>query len=572
MRHGSPSPRRPRFALRAPRPSLAGQLLMLQLTLIVVVLVVVAWVSVVQANANFRRTEGSRLLSTAESVASQGAVRVGLSRPERGGILQPSAESARSVSGASSVEIATPDRRILTAADPRRIGGRLELGDSTVLSGRSWIGTLTVGERASLVAQVPVFGENGELLGVVAVGSHSHRFMERVMTAAPDMLFYVGFASGIGSVGSYLLARRIKKQTLGLEPGEIAALVRHREAMLHGITEGVLGLDVQERVTLANDSVRELLRLPPDAADRTLTDLGVEEVVRDALTGRTHGRDQVVFTADRVLTLNRMPLVTHGQTVGSVTTMRDLTELAALKHQLETTRNATDTLRAQAHEFSNHLHVIAGLLALREYPEVSRYVRGISGTHAQRTADVQAAVADPSLAALLIAKASLAAEQGAALRVTETGRALGPLPESLSSDLVTVVGNLVDNALDAVRDGDSRADDTGGDGGTGDEGDDGGGRDGAWVRVEFEDDGEEVRVRVRDSGPGVDPTLGEKIFRQGFTTKADPRPAGSGRGLGLAITRLVCGRRGGGVSVDGAAFLARLPRTAPERERSGAPL
>jgi two-component system, CitB family, sensor kinase len=533
---------------RLQRMSLARQVLTLQLALIVVVLAVVAWVSVMQASAEWRRREGGRLLSTAESVAAQRVVRIGLDDPARVGVLHAPAESARSVSGASFVEIATLERRILTSpADPRRVGEPLELGGSTVLAGSSWVGTVRAGGgETSLVAHVPVFGEDGRLLGVVAVGSEARGFTERVEAAAPDLLLYLGIASGLGVAGSYLLARRIKRQTMGLEPGEITALVEHREAMLHGIKEGVIGLDRQGRVTLANDSGRELLRLPPDAAGRTLEELELPDVLREALAGSDGGpdqADQVVVTGERVLTLNRMPIVTHGQAVGSVTTMRDLTELAALQRQLETTRGATDTLRAQAHEFSNHLHVIAGLVELEEYPEVGRYVRGISGTHAQRTAHVQAAVADPSLAALLIAKASLAAEQGVVLRVAPGSR-LGPVPESLASDLVTVIGNLVDNALEAVR---------------------GGAADGAWVDVELTQDEEsgEARVVVTDSGPGVAPELGEEVFRQGYSTKS------SGRGLGLAITRLVCERRGGGVAVAGtglSAFTARLPRTEKERE------
>ncbi|TDC61870.1 sensor histidine kinase, partial [Streptomyces hainanensis] len=542
MRREIRLPRLPRL----PRLSLARQFLTLQLGLIVVVLVVIAGVSIAQANADFRRTEGSRLLNVAENVASQEAVRIGLADAEHRGILQATAESARSVSSASFVEITDADRRILTAADPRRIGEELPLADSTVLEGRSWTGSTTDGGGiTSLVAHVPVFGEGGELLGVVAVGHDTRGFAERVRTATPELLLYLGIAVSLGAVGSYLLARRIKRQTLGLEPDEITALVEHREAMLHGIKEGVIGLDAQGRLTLANDSARELLRLPADAPGRTLAELRVTGRLHDVLTGRATGRDQVVFTGERVLTVNRMPLVTRGQPAGSVTTMRDLTELTALQQQLEATRSATDTLRAQAHEFSNHLHVIAGLVELREYPEVARYVRGVSGTHAQRSADVNAHVADPSLAALLIAKASLAAEQGTTLRLTADSD-LGSVPESLASDLVTVVGNLVDNALDAVR-GRAGGEPAG-------EG---------WVEVRLTESAEGIAVLVRDSGPGVAPELAEEIFRHGFTTKAADRD--SGRGLGLALTRLVCTRRGGEVTVIGAEFSARLPRTARER-------
>ncbi|UGY94628.1 ATP-binding protein [Streptomyces gobiensis] len=532
--------------ISTPRLSLAGQFLALQLVLIVVVLTVIAAVSVAQSNAEFRRTEGRRLLSVAETVASQDAVRVGLADVRRQGILQPTAESARSVSGASYVVITGTDRRVLTDPDPRRIGQRLELGKSGVLSGRSWVGTTETGSRSALEAHVPVFGAKGRLLGVVAAGRDYRGLGERIATATPHLLVYLGIASALGAAGSVLLARRIKRQTLGLEPEEITALVEHREAMLHGIREGVIGLDRHGRVTLANDTAVDLLRLPPGAPGSTLDELGIEPRLHDVLTGRVRGRDQVVVTGDRMITLNRMPLVTRGGTAGSVTTMRDLTELVALQSELDTTRSATETLRAQAHEFHNQLHVIAGLVELEEYPEVARYVRGISGTHARRTAEVMSKVADPSLAALLIAKSSLAAEQDATLRITDSSD-LGPVAESLSSDLVTVVGNLVDNALDAVRN-------------TGP---------GSWVEVELAEREKEIRVRVRDSGPGVAPELAEEVFRHGFTTKAVARD--SPRGLGLAITRLVCTRRGGSVTADGALFMAVLPRTAEDRAEGDIP-
>ncbi|NJQ00728.1 sensor histidine kinase [Streptomyces sp. PLAI1-29] len=526
------------------RLSLTGQFLALQLGLIVVVLGVVAVVSVAQTEAEFRRTEGRRLLHVAEAAASLDAVRAGLAgEPGPGDILPPTAESVRSVSGASYVTITGTDRRIRTAADPRRIGELLPLGGSGVLLGRSWIGTAAPGGHPSVVAHAPVFGEDGRLLGIVVAGREYGRMVDRLAAATPNLLVYLGFASVLGTAGSVLLARRIKRQTLGLEPEEITALAEHREAMLHGIREGVIGLDPAGRVTLVNDAAVELLELPPDATGRTLDSCGVEPRLHDVLTGRVRGRDQVVVTGDRMVSLNRMPLITRGRTAGSVTTMRDLTELVTLQRELDTTRSATDTLRAQAHEFSNQLHVIAGLIDLEEYPEAARYVRRVSGARSLRTAEVVSRVADPSLAALLIAKTSLAVEQGTALRLTPASR-VGPLGEFLSSDLVTVVGNLVDNALDAVR----------------------GGGDDRWVEVDLTEDDTEVRVQVRDSGPGVAPELAEEVFRHGFTTKAAASKDTS-RGLGLAITRLVCTRRGGSVGADGAVFTARLPRNENEPPR-----
>ena len=144
--------------------------------------------------------------------------------------------------------------------------------------------------------------------------------------------------------------------------------------MLHGIKEGVVGLDPQHRVTLANDEAMRLLDLPADSVGRTLADLGVDRRLHEVLSGKTQGQDQIVLLGERVLILNRVPVSSRGRAIGSVTTLRDRTELVSLQRELDVTRTTTDTLRAQAHEFSNQLHTISGLIELEEYHEVVRYV------------------------------------------------------------------------------------------------------------------------------------------------------------------------------------------------------
>jgi two-component system CitB family sensor kinase len=514
-----------------PKLTLAGQFLAFQLVIGSVVLVAVAAVSLAQSAETFRRDQGHRMLSIAETVATTSVTRLGLTYPAQQGALPPLAEGTRTVSGASFVIIARPDRTILTSPDPRQVGRRLPLGDSKVTRSRSWTGVVTHDGITSVVAHVPVLADDGRTIGLVAVGQHYPSIWERLRDATPNLLIYLGLASALGMLGSWLLARRVKRQTLGLEPREIAGLVEHREAMLHGIKEGVIGLDPQRRVTLANDGARALLDLPEHCVGRTLDDLGLDQL----LTGPDEAADQIVLANGRVLMLNRMPMSTRGTVIGSVTTLRDLTELAALQRELGATRNATDTLRAQTHEFSNQLHTISGLIQLGEFDEVVRFVNRLNRNRAQLNEDVTARVTDPALAALVIAKSSLAAEQGVELRLASSSR-LGRVDDRLSADLSTVVGNLIDNALDAI------------------------GPTPGWVEVGLTEERGEVCVVVRDSGPGVAPELVDEIFRQGFTTK--PAAQGSMRGFGLALTRLVCARRGGEISVEGAVFTARIPVTA----------
>jgi two-component system CitB family sensor kinase len=526
------------------RISLAGQLLALQLLIVVVVAVTVGAVSLAEAQARFREVQGRRVMSVAETAAATPVVRTGLTDPERRSLLVPAVEGFFDLSGVSYVVVAGTDRRILAATDPGRVGGALDLHASRVLEGRAWEGVVTDGGVTSVVAHVPVLcclrndpdPDLGRMVGFVAVGADLPSLWESLAGATPNLLTYLGVASVLGAIGSLLLARRFKRQTLGLEPREITGLVEHREAMLHGIKEGVIGLDPRQRVTLVNDEALHLLGLPADSVGRTLGELGVDGRLHDVLTGRTQGQDQIVLLDERVLILNRVPIASRGRPIGSVTTLRDRTELTSLQRELDVTRTTTDTLRAQAHEFRNQLHTISGLIELEDYQEVVRYVSRLSRSQARLNDQVTSRIDDPSVAALLIAKASQAAEQGVTLRIAGDSR-LGHVDEPLSADLTTVVGNLVDNALDAI----------------------GYAPDG-WVEVEVVEEDGSVRVVVRDSGPGVAPALADEVFKHGFTTKA--AEADGRRGFGLAIIRLVCMRRGGTVSVRneaGAVFTAELP-------------
>ncbi|QGK70623.1 GHKL domain-containing protein [Allosaccharopolyspora coralli] len=527
--------------------SLSRSLLGWQLVIVFVLLASVAVYSVAQSDAAFRKTEGRRMLSVAEDLAATPGVRASLADPFRRDALPTFAESARSRSGADDVSIADARGVVLTSPDPDQIGTPLPLGDSEIRRGRAWVGEVDNGSADSLVAHVPVIGDDASVLGVVAAGRETPDFFQGVASAPQNPLALLAFATLLGVAGSIVLARRVKRQTLGLEPQEITRLVEHREALLHGVREGVLGVDKQNRVTLANDEARALLSLPQDCLGRAIDELQLNERTQDVLTGRSDGTDQIVLRRGRVVVLNRMPI----SSVGAVVTMRDRTELVDLRRELDANRHATDTLRAQAHEFSNRLHTISGLIELGEYEELQRFVDRVSHAHQRWRAEVAARIEDPALAALLVAKASLADERGVGLRLAEDAR-LDAIDEQLSSDLVTVVGNLVDNALDALE---------------------GTGRDN-WIEVtvraardvESPDD-REVTVVVRDSGPGVAPEIVTEVFGHGFTTKA---AADGERGLGLALTRRTCHRRGGSVSVhnaDGAVFTARLP-ISPTPERS----
>ncbi|GAA3670816.1 ATP-binding protein [Arthrobacter ginkgonis] len=525
--------------MRSRGTTLAGQYLVLQLAIVVAVLIGVVALSLAQAAESFERVEGRRALSAAESLAANPAVRSLLptAEPRLGAALPAVAESVRSVSGFSYVALAKWDGTILTSPDPSQIGEKLPLGESQVQAGRSWTGPLDMGGQPYLAAHVPVFNDSGAMVGIAAAARAYPSVPERLVEAAPNLLTYLGISLALGTAGSLLLARRVKRQTLGMEPDEIAGLVKHREAIVQGVKEGVLALDPGQRVTLANETARRLLSLPPDCVGRQLRDLPLAAELQEVLTSEQEQPDRLVLVAERVVALNRMPLRSHGRLIGSVTTLRDRTELSTLERELGMTRAATDMLRAQTHEFANQLHTISGLIQIGEHEEVVKFVDGVHLSRTRLHDEVTSRIEDPAVAALLIAKASIAAERGLRLHLDGTSL-LGRLPEDLSRDLTTVVGNLVDNAMDAVI-----------------------GTPSPGVDVTIRDTPRAIEVRVKDNGPGVPPENIGDIFRQGYTTK---QPGMDGdRGFGLALTRLVCIRRGGDIGIrndGGAVFEAFLAK------------
>jgi len=268
--------------------------------------------------------------------------------------------------------------------------------------------------------------------------------------------------------------------------------------------------------------------------------------VRAALCGKVAAPDQVVIVGERVLVANRMPVDIRGRVIGAVVTLRDRTELEGLMRELDDVRSLAEALRAQEHDFSHRLHVIGGLIDLGRYDEAVQFITRSAASHQKLAASLVDTVGDPILVALLLGKSVVASERGVELTVSASGTIPDPLGDV--RDLVTVLGNLIDNAIESVA-GSSEGH--------------------GHIDVSITADGDDMILRVHDSGPGIDPALADEIFRDGFTTKV----AGDGgrRGLGLALVTQAVKRRGGSITVenvDGALFTVTLPLASFQARRS----
>ncbi|WP_327191914.1 sensor histidine kinase [Terrabacter sp. Soil811] len=561
------------------RLSLAGQLLVVQMVILLGVLVTVALVSLAQSESTFTRTEGRRIAAIAEQVASTPIVRAEMSPGGVVNVLPTITQSVVTQYDVTSVTLADADEVARVSSDPTIDKTRIPLGAPAVGEGASWTGVMDVQGERMLVAQSPLLYDPpatgpavlpvGAQLGTVMVAVRMPSALDRLQGASSYLPTYLGIALVLGGVGSWLLARRIKRQTLGLEPAEITGLAESREAMLFGLAEGVVALDTNERITLVNNVAQRLLDLPEHAVGMRLDDLPIGPRLRDVLRGvtdesessdavvgaddggeaddatgdgagdraRTRPRDQVVLRRGRVLVMNRMEVSKDGRPLGSVTTLRDRTELADLEREIGSFRSTTELLRAQAHEFANQLHTISGLIQLGEYDEVVGYVDAVSEHRAQLDLTVSRRIRDTAVTALVMAKAAQATERRVELRVSDD-TSLGRVGPRDSADVAAVVGNLVDNAIDAAASSDGPD---------------------KWVELTIRQDASSLEVSVVDSGPGIAPEVVTEVFTHGYTTKA--ARAGE-RGIGLALTRLICQRRGGEVEVEntptGAKFVARL--------------
>jgi two-component system, CitB family, sensor kinase len=387
--------------------------------------------------------------------------------------------------------------------------------------------------------RAPMYAADGRMIGEVSVGIKDSSVSNALWGELPTYAGWFAVALAVGSAISWLLARRLKRKTFGLELDEIARLLQEREATLHGIREGVIAFDRAGRVSVVNDEAQRLLGGAAISIGCRLEDLLPPGRLRDVLAGTVTGQDEVVLTDDYCLTVNRMPVVLAGRPHGAVATLRDRTEMSGLLRELDGVRSLSDALRAQQHEFANRLHAVTGLLELGQVDEALGYLTELRGGGAEFAGSLRARIGSPLIIGLLLGKAAEASERGLTLEISEDSW-LGESPQKPQA-LTTILGNLVDNALDALSDA----------AGTG-----------RVVVAIVEDDGGAISLRVADNGPGIPPGAAEAVFQDGYTTKSDGGPLR--RGLGLALVHRLVQRLHGTITVtEGPApvFAVCLPAT-----------
>lgn len=486
-----------------------------------------------------------RALSVARAVAADPQLG-DLVRDDRQPQVQAIALRAQRATGALFVVVTNADGIRLAHPDPAQIGKRVSTDPSAALSGREVAnieqGTLGLSARG----KVPLRDGSGRIVGEVSVG-----FDAREISRAEHRLLAgaVPFALGalaLGLAGAMLLTRVLKRATFGLEPGELADLVREREAVLHGLSEGLVAVDGDAVVRICTAEAARLLEVPVRLGV-PVADAGLPDTLAAALASGREERDLMIVTGHRVVIANLCAVHRDGRDLGLVATLRDRTDVERLSSELDAVRGMTSALRAQRHEFANQLHTIGGLLEADEPEDAMEYLRAITGSAGVGVISDSPAVRSSTLRAFLAAKRSEATAVGVQLDLSDVSwaptRLLAPV------EVVTVLGNLIDNAVAAARRSARRP---------------------AAVEIDVLEEGAGLVVSVMNTGDGVPAADVDRIFAAGMSTH------GPERGLGLAIARQTARSLGGDVELahrggDGqpTVFIARLPHVLAVGESSG---
>ncbi len=529
------------LAARAGALRLSTQVAIVQLVITTLIVISGIGISVVRARHNLDSRAEHQSLAIAHSVAAMPAIVDAFGKPHPARIINPLAERIRRSTGASFIVVANRKGIRYSHPNPAEIGKSLlhDPGEpvTSVLAGKTQVAVQTGSLGRSARAKIPLRNAHGRIIGLVSVGVLETALGSELAGELPSILTPSLIAMLLGSLAVALFARQLRRQTFGLEIRELAMLVEQREAMLHGVREGAITLDSGGHVTLLNDEAKRLLDLDDSLLGRPLAEAVPDGRVREVLTGEVAGSDQVILTNDRVLVANHTPVALHGRPIGAVVTLRDRTELDALLGELTEARDLAEALRAQEHDFQHRLHVVSGLIELGRYDDAVHEINRVSLMHQELAGSLVSGTNDPTLAALLLGKASVASERGVKLAVSAFEDVSDRLEDV--NGLAAMLGNLIDNAIDSASHAES------------------GGR----VDISLTVEEDRLVLRVHDSGEGINPALTEEIFRDGYTTKV-ARQGSRRRGLGLALVSQEVRRRGGELSVEnagGALFTVRIP-------------
>ncbi len=502
---------------------LRTKLVVLVMTLLMLLLSVMY--AVLQENEDMyvREEVANRARSISRVIALSTKIPNWIENPEKYENIQELAEQLRIEAEVDFVVVFKNDGIRISHPDVQKIGQHIEGNDERrALEGEEYISVAQGSRGKSIRAFCPIFHE-GVQVGAVVTGVSMEEVEAAIHKRNMQMLGALVFVFAIGLSVTLLVANKIKKSLLGMEPQALAQMTVERNTIIQSVCEGILVIDQNGFLKIVNDEAKRILEqagitdnLVGKQANKVIPHTRMMDIV---LTGKSELNQEQKVNNKTILT-NRVPLIVEGKIVGAIATFRDLNDVKALSEELTGVKNYVEALRARAHEYRNTLHVISGLALNEEYDKLAAYIRHLSLTNESEFKELNVQVKDPVVSAFLQSKRSRSRELGVELIFDKNMYIPEISDEGLQNAMVTILGNLLDNAMEAVQFSACKQ-----------------------VRLYVMGDSATWKIEVADMGCGLQGDIHD-VLKKGFSTK------GKNRGFGLYLVARTVKRFNGKLGIQ----------------------
>jgi len=498
----------PNFLL--PR-TLHGRMLLLMF-LLLGALVSITWLMVsMLVSSILEEYIGRNALNVSKTVSLTTVVHEGL-KNKNSTQIQLYAESVRKATGARFVVVGDHEGRRYSHPVPERIGKLMVGGDNprALERGEAYVSKAVGTLGPSMRGKVPIFANSGKVIGVVSVGylqetveSVTEGYLQRVLLWVFGLFLF-------GGIGTWLIARNVKQSIFGLEPVEIARLFRERNAILDSIREGVVAINDKGQVTMLDHEAAKILKIPPESGIGTSIESILPQTrMLEVLKSGEEQFDQEMIIGGIEVIVNRVPIWQNGRVAGVVSSFRRKDEIDRMAQELTQIQEYSEVLRTQTHEYSNKLHTLAGLIQLGSHQEALDLIGRETSGYQELLGTLAETVPEPLLSAIILGKYNRAQELRINFQLDPESRMID-IPKKINREkIVTILGNLLENALEAAQENTSGK---------------------RTVLLSMTDFGNDLIFEVEDSGSGIEDESVDLSLQHGFTTKS-----GTGRGIGLSL-------------------------------------
>lgn len=494
--------------------------------------------------SNLKHEKGTKALSVAQSISNMPEIQKAFSHSNPSAVIQPLAEKIRKQVGAEFIVIGNRNEIRYSHPDPNRLGQKMVGGDNDrVFKGESVISESIGTLGPSLRGKAPIVSD-GKVIGVVSVG-YLQTDIEKEVAKIRRKIFIATMIILLGGLlAALLISLNIKRAIFGLEPKEIAWMYQEKHAILESIHEGIIAIDTNGRITVVNETAHKILNVPNEVLlrgkriDEVLENTHLYEVVR---SGQAE-YDRELTISGEVFLVNRIPIFNKkGEVIGAVASFRNKSELSNLMQELSHVKAYAEGLRAQTHEYSNRLYTLLGLIQLGSYKEAIDFISKEVDVAQGFISFLMKEIPDPIIAGFILGKVSLASELKINFTIDRESSFMD-VPAEISRDtLVTIIGNLVNNAFEAVRENEQAE---------------------KRVSIFLTDLGKDLILEIEDNGKGIDMNLSDQIFENGFSTKNRK----SNAGIGLSLVKEAIRGLGGYITFssiegEGTIFTVAIPKS-----------